>query len=137
MSEPKPVWLTEGPDADVIKPTENSNGFVKLSGPIWRVTVGDSLVTVAELIRSLHPHAIQDMWPQLRQDDIAAALEFAASAIEAQVARMGQEKEAEDDCYVTPTPAPAHIRFMAFCAGGLMFALALLVLWFLLQQLWR
>lgn len=137
MSEPKPVWLTEEPYADVIRPTEGGKGFVKLSGPIWRVTVGDSPVTVAEMLRSLPPHLIQERWLNLKQDDIAAALQFAAIATKAQGVRMGQEKEAEDDCYVTPTPAPAHIRFMAFCAGGLMFALALLVLWFLLQQLWR
>jgi hypothetical protein len=46
------------------------------------------------------------------------------------------EDDPEDDCYDDLPTTPAHIRFMAFGAGGLMFALAVLVLWFLFGQLW-
>lgn len=152
MSEPKPEW-------NVIQGHDTSR--VVIEGGIGRVVIRDTDIAVADVLRYLaadDPVDVFEKWPQLEPTDIDHALRFGARAVEscggleyvvmtfdgevasAKLARPQavavSEDDPEDDCYTGPPTAPAHIRFMAFGAGALMFALALLVLWFLLGQLW-
>lgn len=152
MSEPKPVW-------NVIEGHDTSR--VVIEGSVGRVVIRDTDIEVVEVLRFLgsdDPVDVFEKWPQLQQADIDHALRFGARAVEscgglgfvvttfdgevvsAKLARpqtgVTIEDDPEDDCYDDLPTTPAHIRFMAFGAGGLMFALAVLVLWFLFGQLW-
>lgn len=138
MSEPKPVWQVDG---DVAVEDDR----ITITGLPWQATIGNTGIPVVDVLRyrasaEARRRAYWEKWPELDEDEMAAVLNFAADAVDALVMRVASEEngqvmcEAEEAvCYDTP-PTPLHLRVMAGGAGALMFALAVLVLWFLVQQ---
>ncbi len=140
MSEPKPVWQIDEDEDEAVE-----DDRITIVGLAWQATIRNTGIPVADVLRYLtfaedNCGAYWEKWPELEPDDMDAVLNFAADAVDALVMRVASEengqvmREVEEAvCYDTP-PTPLYLRVMAGGAGTLMFALAVLVLWFLVQQ---
>lgn len=124
MSEPKPELDIQTVCQNVIDGMNQIAQAVRLSpgnddteerivitGPVWRAEIRDTGISVAEVIQSIPSHAIQNAYPHLDEDDIAAALGFAVYAVEASAVRIGENKRIPPPLAAPDPPKQQIISF--------------------------